>query len=361
VGNFANETFGTEYFQMKFSICIPNYNYEHYLGKTLDSVLNNSYRNYEILIADNASTDNSVGLVKQYQESNDNIHLRINPINVGFAGNLDVVGSMASGDRMIMLSSDDLMKKDTLAAYTSVVKAYPASIVCSSWDIIDSNGNITGYTGPDKRLWLERDLDAELSNLLGCRVYRVESNVLLNRCLSTMATPFNFCTTCYLKEWYVLVGGYGGGRLINPDKWFHWKLLSVAKEAIFVDKPLFQYRWHNQNQTAQQNQSGYLKYLADEYRNTIDVNDMMLNHAQTSRDNIHRSFIRNDIYRHGIGEFLKGRWLKSLRVFFFGLSTFPGVMLARPYFLLYFAVLLTTPLGSAVAHGIYKLNNKRRV
>ena len=45
---------------IKFSICIPNYNYGSYIGETIKSVLNQTYENYEIIVVDNASTDDSI-------------------------------------------------------------------------------------------------------------------------------------------------------------------------------------------------------------------------------------------------------------------------------------------------------------
>ena len=49
-----------------FSICIPNYNYAQYIGQTIESVLNQTYQNFEIIVVDNASTDNSVEVVKAF-------------------------------------------------------------------------------------------------------------------------------------------------------------------------------------------------------------------------------------------------------------------------------------------------------
>lgn len=338
---------------MKFSICIPNYNYESYLEQTIASVLANYDSEFEVVVADNASTDRSVEVVKEMQQRNHNIKLKRNPCNVGFAGNLDRSGAMAEGDYMIMLSSDDVMKPNALSTYAHAINLCPGAVICSSWDVIDSEGRKTGFTGPHRKLWTCTDRDPELGREFNCDVYRIKGSTLLKRCLLNMATPFNFCTAAYPRDRYETVGGYGGGRIINPDKWFHWKLLAVADEAIFIDKPLFQYRWHNQNQTSQQAASGYLKYHLDEYRNVIEVSREMLEKAGLSKSTFENAFIRNDIYRHGIGEFLKGRWAKSARVFMFGLATFPAKMLSSPYFLPFVILLATTPIGSMISRLLF--------
>lgn len=333
---------------MKFSICIPNFNYAHYLGITFESLKKLEYKDFEVVVSDNASTDTSMEAIRNSNKLFKEFHYQANPINIGFAPNLDKAASLASGDYFIMLSSDDLIDKEALTIYHLVFSLYPGVAISSAWDIIDSEGRITGRTGPNPNLWHSSDRDSELSTLIGSDVYRVKNNVLLQRCLLNMATPFNFCTAAYPKEAYVQVGGYGTSRLINPDKWFHWRLLTQVGEAVYVDKALFQYRWHNQNQTAQQTNTGYLKYMLDEYRNTIEITEEMLRIANVTRKEFVRAFIQRDIYRHGLGEYVKGRWLKSLRIYFFGLSTYPGDMILHPLFIIYSLMLLTTPLGSWV-------------
>ncbi len=338
-----------------FSICIPNYNYEKYLGLTLESIFNQTYADFEVTIADNCSTDNSMGIVRNYAEKYPGrIRYKVNPVNLGFAANLDQAGSLASSPFMIMLSSDDIIQPEALSVYKSafdLVDDPEGTIVCAANDVIDSQGElIRSPRAKDIRfsIWTDEDQDKTLSDRLGVTVYRIAAGKLLRRVLLQSSNPFNFLATCYSRKLYQLVGGYGGTRLINPDKWFHWRILSVAKEAIFIDQPLFQYRWHNQNQTAQQINSGHLKFLVDEYRNTMDIGNDMLTTAALSRHQVNASFIRNGILRHGIGEFTRGRWLKALRIFFFGLSTYPGLMLRSVLFFPFLFLLLTTPVGARV-------------
>src|SRR4051794_36793463 len=103
---------------VKISICIPNYNYERYLGRTIRSVLDQEDPDLEILVSDNASTDRSVEIASQFDPGR--VRVRINERNFGFAANLDRVASMATGDVLIMLSSDDLMRPGALAAYRTL-------------------------------------------------------------------------------------------------------------------------------------------------------------------------------------------------------------------------------------------------
>src|SRR5262249_25147580 len=144
------------------------------------------------------------------------------------------------------------------------------TIIDTSQDIIDSDDNATGRLGPDPNLFKPEDRVPELEKDIGAPVYHVAADELLRRCLRTMKNPFNLTTTVYPRALYERIEGFGGGRLINPDKWFHWRLLGVAKDVYYVDEMYAACRWHDANQTYQQIASGALKYLVDEYVSTFE-------------------------------------------------------------------------------------------
>ena len=130
---------------MKFSICIPNYNYGRYIGDTIRSALNQE-ADVEVLVADNASTDNSVAVVEEIGDAR--VRLRLNRWNVGFAGNLDRACAGATGDRMLLLSSDDLAGPEAFATYTSLARELgegaDQAVFCSGTYEVDGEGRITG-------------------------------------------------------------------------------------------------------------------------------------------------------------------------------------------------------------------------
>ena len=69
---------------MKLSIIIPVYNTSKYLRKCLDSVINQSYKNYEVIVVNDGSSDNSLEIIKEYMKNNSKITL-IDQKNMGLS------------------------------------------------------------------------------------------------------------------------------------------------------------------------------------------------------------------------------------------------------------------------------------
>src|SRR5688500_12580387 len=105
---------------MKISVCIPNYNYAQYIGRAIRSALVDDV-DVEVVVADNASTDDSVEVVRGVGDPR--VKVERNPCNVGFARNLDRAAGMASGEWLLMLSSDDIVKPGALDAYRKLIEA----------------------------------------------------------------------------------------------------------------------------------------------------------------------------------------------------------------------------------------------
>jgi glycosyltransferase involved in cell wall biosynthesis len=335
---------------MKFSICIPNYNYGHYVGDTIRSALDQN-ADVEVLVADNASTDNSVVVVREIEDNR--VRLHRNRWNVGFAGNLDRACAGATGDRMLLLSSDDLAGPDAFSTYASLARvvgeAAGRAVFCSGQNEIDSEGNITGKSTLDLRLWADAREDLELGQRIGSRVLRVQAHKLLAHAMTHLRNPFNFASTCYPRALYEAVEGYGGGALINPDKAFAWKLLSMADEVFYIDQPLFSYRVHASNQNSQQRQSGALKHLVDQYRATFDTAAAVLSAAQLTNYDLAKAFVEHDIALRGLKALAEGDRLLAWRHLKFGQSAYPVLVARSKRVWMLRAALVLGPLGAAIA------------
>jgi hypothetical protein len=141
---------------------------------------------------------------------------------------------------------------------------------------------------------------------------------------------------------YREVGGYGGGRLYNPDKWFHWKIISRISHVYYLDLPLFQYRWHINNQESQQKQNKALNYWVDEYRNSIEITNELLAKAEFSRETIQQVFIRRCIFSNVYNFSKLGDIYMAKRLLSFGYACYPAH--CKSIFFYCFKVLMLFPL-----------------
>ena len=92
----------------KFSIIIPVYNVEQYIKKCLDSVINQTYKNYEVIVVNDGTKDNSMDIVKNYDVK------IVNQKNAGLSAARNTGVKHASGEYIVFLDSDDYIEKDLL-------------------------------------------------------------------------------------------------------------------------------------------------------------------------------------------------------------------------------------------------------
>lgn len=115
----------------KFSICIPTYNYGKYIADCIESVLSQSFRNFELLIVDNASDDNTEEVVRNYIEHNANVRYFRNDVNIGMAANWNRCLSLSTGEYVKILCADDVLKPEHLN---------------KCFEILDNNPNVVLIT-----------------------------------------------------------------------------------------------------------------------------------------------------------------------------------------------------------------------
>lgn len=98
--------------KLKLSICMPSYNGADTIAATLDSILIQSYQNFEIIINDDASKDDTEKVVRAFTDKR--IKFFKNKKNIGYGDNLNTFKSKITGDIMIVMAQDDILLKDAL-------------------------------------------------------------------------------------------------------------------------------------------------------------------------------------------------------------------------------------------------------
>lgn len=117
------------------SICIPTFNRADLLDQTLQSVANQTVRPFEVVVVDNASTDNTKAVVGKYKKFG--IRYIRNKVNVGMVENWNVCVKQARGEYLSFLHSDDLIAPTWYEKWEQTITKHPAKFYTSSIIIID--------------------------------------------------------------------------------------------------------------------------------------------------------------------------------------------------------------------------------
>lgn len=125
------------------SIGLPVYNGERYLREAIDSVLKQTFRDIELIISDNASTDGTEAICREYANRDQRVRYVRNNVNEGAAGNFRRTFELASGKYFKWVAVDDITAPDFLEKCKRVLDERSHVVVCTSKvSIIDENGAV---------------------------------------------------------------------------------------------------------------------------------------------------------------------------------------------------------------------------
>ncbi|MFZ2445299.1 MAG: glycosyltransferase [Syntrophobacteraceae bacterium] len=228
----------------KVSVCIPTYNYAKYLPVAVESVLSQNFTDFEVIVRDDCSTDNTVEVVKKYL-SDERVIFGVNERNLGLAGNWNRCLSLAKGKYIKYVFADDLLaSRDALGEMASVLDSDPGiSLVASSKNIIDEESRVLRVES-----CFPRGLVAEGGDVIG-------------KCLFEQRNAIGEPTLVMFRREQAARGfSEKYAHLLDMEMWFH--LLEQGKFA-FLDRPLCSFRVHPAQKTADNVRKR--SYLDDHY------------------------------------------------------------------------------------------------
>ena len=124
----------------KVSIILPVYNSEKFIAKTIDSVLNQNYNNYELIIIDDGSTDDSTNICEQYAKNNEKIKF-FKRTNNGVSKTRNFGLDKASGTYIMFIDSDDLYESNSIKTMVANIESKEVDLVSCSYSNFDLSNN----------------------------------------------------------------------------------------------------------------------------------------------------------------------------------------------------------------------------
>jgi hypothetical protein len=127
------------------SIGLPVFNGENYLAEAIRSVLDQRFADFELIVCDNASTDKTGEIARQFAATDPRVHYVRNPANIGAAPNYNLAFERARGRYFKWLAHDDRMLPDYLTRTVETMEACPELVLCNSRvEVIDETGRHIG-------------------------------------------------------------------------------------------------------------------------------------------------------------------------------------------------------------------------
>jgi glycosyltransferase involved in cell wall biosynthesis len=135
------------------SIIVPVYNVEKFLSKCIDSIINQSYRNLEIILINDGSTDNSASICREYKKKDARIKL-IEKVNGGLSEARNFGIDISNGTYLSFVDSDDYIHPQMIESMMSRMIEKGADIIVCGHTIVDINGAIQSKVRDDNKIHL---------------------------------------------------------------------------------------------------------------------------------------------------------------------------------------------------------------
>ena len=210
------------------SVIMPCYNSSRYLSASIEGVLAQTYRNLELIIVDDASTDGSLEIAREWQQLDDRITIQTHKENRGLAATRNTAIHASTGEYIAFCDSDDIWFPNKLEAQLAEFVRIPsAGLVHSDALIMDSNGQTSGQL---------------FSQFIGRGKHAGETGSLLER----LCRRNDLCVPTVMVRRQALdhVNGFNE-ELRSLEDWVCWTKIAAAFPFHFIPNPLAKYRVHN--------------------------------------------------------------------------------------------------------------------
>lgn len=134
------------------SIAMATYNGERFIQEQLDSILEQSVQDFELIVCDDCSKDNTVSILHRYAAMDNRIHIYKNEVNLGFKKNFEKAVSLCSGEFIALSDQDDIWEKNHLEVLVGMIAH--SSLACGNALMVDADNQPLGqYLNENEKLY----------------------------------------------------------------------------------------------------------------------------------------------------------------------------------------------------------------
>ena len=160
---------------------MPSYNHEKYISKAIESVLNQTFKDFELIILDDCSKDDSPKIIKTYQNKDSRIRAFFHKKNMGIAKTANDLFTHAKGIYLAIIASDDVWEETKLEKQLVILEKNDSLIVWSEGQLVNSNGVPTGETFTQNQVGMHKKKSGNLFEALLDRNFIFGSSLIFKK------------------------------------------------------------------------------------------------------------------------------------------------------------------------------------
>lgn len=240
---------------MKFSIIVPMYNVKEYIAECIDSVLNQTCKDFELILVDDESTDETLKIVREYQKKDDRIIL-ITKEHGGLPQTRNYGLSIAKGEYIILLDGDDYFSLDHLEKAKDIVEKYKCDMSIGNNHIYFTKSTQSKMVlFPYRNALNKMSLEDKISFIF-------DKNNFLPACA---------VLTIYKREFLVKNDiRYSEQYTCSEDLDIFLNSISKVKSICFFEHEFYYYRQDNSNAMTKNMTAGMLQSRLEIYKKWYD-------------------------------------------------------------------------------------------
>lgn len=213
----------------KFSIIVASYNYAHYITQTLDSLLAQDYKNFEIIVVDDGSKDNSIEVIQKYCRKFSNVFLYTHPNNQnkGLPETLQLGLKKAKGDFICFCESDDYWRSDHLSKLNEMINSYPHV------NIISNDVELFEDVTPEMQNHMKM-----IRSLLTCNANKIDV-------WGMKYNPIPTFSAVAVRADVLKKCDFNADLIPAWLDWWLWRQILVTEKLYYIPEKLTYFRIHN--------------------------------------------------------------------------------------------------------------------
>ncbi len=213
----------------KIDILLATYNGSKYLSEQIDSLINQTYKNINIIVRDDGSTDNTVEIIEEYEKKDSRVRLLSDNLgNLGFVRNFEELMKNSTSEYLMFSDQDDIWYNDKVEISYVRMKEVEYIYGKSCPILVHTNSRIMNYENQSKKLFILKFSNNSLFENSFFNFFVQGSTMIINKFLKIESLPFS-------KEVYL------------HDRYLHLITEFIGVRS-YIDVPTMDYRQHSSNE-----------------------------------------------------------------------------------------------------------------